>query len=173
MTRWFGIDPGSKGAIACIDENNEVIFIEDLDSSRATYERFIMRHMGHALLHQNVAVEEVYGRPGQSCKANNTFMKLAGMAELMGWMITTDSFITVLPSVWKKHFGLIFPKTLSKTEKKHKSVELARELFPPVADTLLMSKDGRAEALLIARWLKDVQSESKLSRDLLQTAESN
>ena len=166
MSRWFGIDPGSKGAIACIDENNEVIFIEDLDSDRATYERFITRHMKHALLHQNVAVEEVYGRPGQSCKANNTFMKLAGMAELMGWMITTDSFITVLPSVWKKHFGLIFPKTISKTEKKHKSVELARELFPSVADTLLMSKDGRAEALLIARYYKDVQENARANEEI-------
>ena len=102
-----------------------------------------------------VAVEEVCGRPGQSCQANTTFMKLAGMAELAGYCIGEMSLVK--PQVWKKHFGLIFPKTMTKAEKKRKSVELARELYPDVADKLLYTKDGRSEALLIARYLKDVQ----------------
>ena len=57
---------------------------------------------------------------------------------------------------------------MSKTEKKHKSIELAKELFPAVADQLTASKDGRAEALLIARYMKDVQCQQELCRDSIQ-----
>lgn len=157
-TRYIGIDPGSKGAIVAIDSDNNVLKIRDLSKDYIGY--WIIMNDWYDWKGQwdrtDVAVEDVCGRPGQSCQANTTFMKLAGMAELAAYSL--DSGMTLVkPQVWKKHFGLIFPKTMSKTEKKHKSIELAKELFPAVADMLTASKDGRAEALLIARYLKDVQ----------------
>lgn len=157
-TRYIGIDPGSKGAIVAIDSDNNVLKVCDLSKDYIDY--WIIMNDWEDWEGQwdrtDVAVEDVCGRPGQSCQANTTFMKLAGMAELAAYSIASE-FIKVKPQVWKKHFGLIFPKTMSKTEKKHKSIELAKELFPAVADQLTASKDGRAEALLIARYLKDVQ----------------
>ena len=50
----------------------------------------------------------------------------------------------------------ISSKDLTKTEKKHLSIEKAKELFPSVAGELTASKDGRAEALLIALYGKDL-----------------
>ena len=153
---YVGIDPGSKGAMAIIDSEGNVTDIIDIDNNVDTYSGLIIQFIDNLDKDFYVAVEDVCGRPGQSCAANTTFMKLAGYAELVGYFIATD-FLKVKPQVWKKHFGLIFPKDMSKTEKKHKSIELAKELFPAVADQLTASKDGRAEALLIARYMKDVQ----------------
>ena len=153
---YVGIDPGSKGAMAIIDSEGNVTDIIDIDNNVDTYSGLIIQFIDNLDKDFYVAVEDVCGRPGQSCAANTTFMKLAGYAELVGYFIATD-FLKVKPQVWKKHFGLIFPKDMSKTEKKHKSIELAKELFPAVAGQLTASKDGRAEALLIARYMKDVQ----------------
>lgn len=153
---YIGIDAGSKGCLAVIDDKDCVVRLKDLDKDLSTYNSLIHDYALDCDNDFYVAVEDVCGRPGQSCAANTTFMKLAGYAELVGYFIATD-FLKVKPQVWKKHFGLIFPKDMSKTEKKHKSIELAKELFPAVADQLTASKDGRAEALLIARYMKDVQ----------------
>lgn len=157
MNRYIGIDPGSKGAIAAIDDYDRVLFVSDLSKDYHTYWCLMQDIEDYIGAYENtyVAVEDVCGRPNQSCSANTTFMKLAGMAELVGYSI--GIFSKVKPQVWKKHFNLIFDKSLTKTQKKHKSIELAKELFPSVANTLTASKDGRAEALLIARYCKDVQ----------------
>ena len=164
---YVGIDPGSRGCLAVIDDKDCVVRLKDLDKDLSTYNSLIHDYSLDCYKDYSVAVEDVCGRPGQSCAANTTFMKLAGYAELVGYFIATD-FLKVKPQVWKKHFGLIFPKDMSKTEKKHKSIELAKELFPAVADQLTASKDGRAEALLIARYMKDVQCKQELCGDSLQ-----
>ena len=164
---YVGIDPGSKGAMAIIDSECNVTDIIDIDNNVDTYSGLIIQFIDNLDKDFYAAVEDVCGRPGQSCAANTTFMKRAGYAELVGYFIATD-FLKVKPQVWKKHFGLIFPKDMSKTEKKHKSIELAKELFPAVADQLTASKDGRAEALLIARYMKDVQCKQELCGDSLQ-----
>ena len=155
--RYIGIDAGSKGAVAVIDDNNTVLVIKDLDKDYYTYWCIQQDLADIEGLYEEtyVAVEDVCGRPGQSCQANTTFMKLAGMAELTGFSIASE-YLKVKPQVWKKHFGLI-TKGLTKTERKHLSIDLAKKLFPAVADQLTASKDGRAEALLIARYMKDVQ----------------
>lgn len=165
---FVGIDPGSKGAMAIIDSEGNAADIIDIDNNVDTYSGLIIQFIDNLDKDFYVAVEDVCGRPGQSCAANTTFMKLAGYAELLGYILSTE-YLKVKPQVWKKHFGLIFPKDMSKTEKKHKSIELAKELFPAVADQLTASKDGRAEALLIARYMKDVQCQQELCRDSLQT----
>lgn len=54
--------------------------------------------------------------------------------------------VWVQPATWKKHLGLIGCD-------KSASIEMARELFPSLADQLkTKSSDGRAEALLIGWW---------------------
>lgn len=159
MIRYIGIDPGSKGAVAVLYSDGAVV-IEDLDKEFCTYADIMFRQADDvgSYDYTYVAVEDVCGRPGQSCQANTTFMKLAGMAELTGYCVG-NKLLLVKPQVWKKHFGLI-TKGLTKTERKHLSIDLAKRLYPDVADQLTASKDGRAEALLIARYLKDVQCQS-------------
>lgn len=151
MTRYVGIDPGSKGCVAVIFEDNVIFY--DLDNNYGTYANIIwkLEDLDDDVV---VGVEDVRGRPGQSCVANTTFMKLAGMAELAGWSISTDAFQKIPPQTWKKYFNLTGSKGETKTEKKHRSIELAKKLFPSVADQLTASKDGRAEALLIAEYVR-------------------
>lgn len=152
--RYIGIDPGAHGSIAIIDDYR-VIKVSDLDKDYYTYWTIISDVADIVGSYEDtyVVVEDVCGRPGQSCQANTTFMKLAGMAELAGFCIGEMS--KVKPQVWKKHFGLI-SKGLTKTEKKKMSIELAKKLFPSVADQLTASKDGRAEALLLAQYCKEM-----------------
>lgn len=160
MARFIGIDPGSKGCVAVI--NGKHINFFDLDKELLTYEN-ILDILGDDENKFNtfVSVEDVHGIPGQSCTANTTFMKLAGYAELTGWCLSTAGFMKVSPTVWKKHFNLI-SKGLSKTERKHLSIELVKKLYPSVADQITASKDGRAEALLIARYYQDVLYQQEL-----------
>ena len=164
---YVGIDAGSKGAMAIIDSEGNVADIIDIDNNVDTYSGLIIQFIDNLDKDYYVAVEDVCGRPGQSCVANTTFMKLAGYAELLGNFMSTE-YLKVKPQTWKKHFGLI-SKGLTKTQRKHLSIELAKELFPAVANKLTASKDGRAEALLIARYMKDVQCQQELCRDSLQT----
>ena len=149
---YIGIDPGKKGAIACIDDDNTVHWLRDIDG---LYEYLIRSHCFDEYYWYTGCVEDVCGRPGQSCQANTTFMKLAGKAELTADCIC-EEVVLVKPQIWKKYFNLITSKDLTKTEKKHLSIEKAKELFPSVAGELTASKDGRAEALLIALYGKDL-----------------
>lgn len=144
MIRFIGIDPGAHGAVAIIYGDSVALF--DLTNNIEDYWYKMYNLEGDVCY-----VEDVYGRPGQSCAANNTFMKLAGYAELLGFSIA-EKFYKVTPSVWKKYFGLTGVKGETKTQKKHRSIELAKKLFPSVAGELTASKDGRAEALLIAEY---------------------
>ena len=155
--RFIGIDPGANGAIAFLVDDEEPI-IMDLSPDLEKYWYLITYETDSALDYDvsKVMVEDVCGRPGQSCQSNTTFMKLAGYAELIGFFL--GDFNKVRPQVWKKHFGLI-TKGLTKTQRKHLSVDLAKRLYPSIADELLLSKDGRAEALLIARYMKDIYDE--------------
>lgn len=162
MRYYVGIDPGSKGAVAVLDKDGYPIYLKDVDKNVGTYWNIYYDTMCNPDGdEQSVAVEDVCGRPGQSCSANTTFMKLAGYAEFLGWMMSTDEYVKVKPQIWKKHFGLILHGA-TKADKKRASVELARKLFPSVEDELLISKDGRSEALLIARYLYDVQHSKEL-----------
>lgn len=158
MNRYIGIDPGSKGCVTELFDDGKVFF-HDLDGDIDTY-RHYQYILADSYIPTYVSVEDVHGMPGQSCVANTTFMKLAGYAELMGWSLCSAGFMKAAPQTWKKHFGLI-SKDLTKTQRKHMSIELAKKLYPDVADQLTASKDGRAEALLIARYHKDVL-ESKM-----------
>ena len=154
--RYIGIDPGSRGCVAVITDYLTKPALYDLSNNIGDYWYLIeyLRDIQGSYDNSYVVVEDVCGRPGQSCVANTTFMKLAGMAELVAFSLGT--FVKVKPQVWKKYFGLVFGKELTKTQKKHKSIELAKELFPSVADQLTASKDGRAEALLIAKYCQQL-----------------
>ena len=149
MTNYVGIDPGAKGAIAVIA--GDIIMIEDMpepekfiEFARATKDAYSFK----------VAVEQVHPLPGQSCIASFTYGENFLLAKLIGLCFSKD-LIMVSPQRWKNFYGLKRSKEETKTEYKRKSIEKAKELFPQAADLLKASKDGRAEALLIANWLKE------------------
>lgn len=141
MTTIVGIDPGAQGAIAILSPKNppKVVDIPKTDEA-------ILSLLKKNLQNKDciVFLEDVHALPRQSTVAGFTFGKNVGKAELIA-LSYSSNVVKVSPQRWKKHFGLY------KKEKKE-SVALARQLFPSLVETLKISKDGRAEALLIASY---------------------
>ena len=80
--RYIGIDPGSLGSVAVIDDYDTVLGLYDLSKNIEDYwylTTYLQDIVG-SYKESYVCVEDVCGRPGQSCAANTTFMKLAGYA---------------------------------------------------------------------------------------------
>ena len=145
---YVGVDPGSKGAIAIIA--GDLILIEDMPTAEKALEIFRKSQPWDC----RVALEQVHPLPGQSCIASFTY----GQNFLLAFLIClwyNSNPVMVSPMRWKKYYGLKKEPNETKTEYKRKSVEKARELFPQATELLKYSKDGRAEALLIANWLKE------------------
>lgn len=152
MCNVVGIDPGSKGAIAYLF--NDTIMIWDMPSDVKELYRFIQQ----ILFKADVAcVEKVHPLPGQSCTASFTYGMNFQTALLLA-EYTAKETVLVPPQTWKKYFGLKREIGETKTQFKRKSVDLARELFPQCAEQLKYSKDGRAEALLIAEYYRRTHS---------------
>lgn len=150
MSAIIGIDPGSSsGAWAAISENGLYIDCGDIQSIDGRVDVFYLfdklSEIGKAHSGLRIAVESVGVRPGQGIASSGKFMRAAGSIEAVG-ALAGDSLTLVRPQVWKKHHGLIG------TDKKA-SLELARRVWPD-AQLRLAKHHGRADALLIALWLK-------------------
>lgn len=146
---YVGVDPGKKGAIAVLQ--GDKVIIDDMMNP----EDFIGFCRRSVDAHDfRVAIEQVHPLPGQSCIASFTY----GEQFLLAFLIClcyNNSPVMVSPMRWKKYYGLKKEPEETKTEYKRKSVDKARELFPQATELLKYSKDGRAEALLIANWLRE------------------
>lgn len=140
-----GIDPGANGAIAIIDSNLNVFMVADMPKDDDTFVDIIKNNRYHP---DKTFLEDVHALPRESSVASFTFGKNCGKAELLAEALGNVYLVT--PSVWKKHCNLVRNKEETKTQYKHRSIELAKKLFPEVEKQLTASKDGRAEALLIA-----------------------
>ena len=145
---YVGIDSGAKGAIAIIIE--DAIMINDMPTPEEALEILKKPQPWEC----RVAIEQVHPLPGQSCIASFTYGENFLLAKLLG-MCYNIAPVMVSPQRWKKYYGLKKEPEETKTEYKRKSVDKARELFPQCAELLKYSKDGRAEALLIANWLRE------------------
>lgn len=148
---YIGIDPGSKGAVAAIGKHGSIVY------DMPTLELLMAQTTG---LRANkgdsyrVAIESVHPLPGQSCTATFTYGQNFMLAKLIG-LCYSSNLVFVSPQRWKKFYGLKKEPGESKTDYKKRSVDKARELFPDMVPVLPYSKDGRAEALLIANWLRE------------------
>lgn len=150
---YVGIDPGAKGAIAYIEPNKVTI----IDMPQPEEALMFFSHI-NPKDNYNVGIELVHALPGQSCTAMFTYGENFLLAKLLGlWY--NRSPVMIPPQRWKKHYGLKRAEGESKAEFKRRSVDLARKLYPDLTDILKYSKDGRAEALLIAHYLKELDSE--------------
>lgn len=140
-----GIDPGANGAVAVIDSDMNVRLLVDMPK-RNDVMVLIIRN--NNIYPDKTFLEDVHALPRESSVASFTFGKNCGKAELLAEALGNVYLVT--PSVWKKHCNLVRNKEETKTQYKHRSIELAKKLFPEVEKQLTASKDGRAEALLIA-----------------------
>jgi len=141
-----GIDPGARGCLAVLDEAGKVILLEDLPTTNEGWCTLLLGLMSKPD-NTYVALENVHALPNQSTVAGFTFGKNVGKAELLAEALAIlDDVLLVTPQKWKKHFGL--------SKDKKEAIELAKVLFKDVEERLTASKDGRAEALLIAEYCR-------------------
>jgi len=152
VTLYIGIDPGLvSGAWAAIDHNGAFVACGDIYNNG---ERILPRMLKIALqevIRNNCndaefVIESVFVRPGQGMSSTGKFMRACGAIETVVDLLLYP-YELVTPQKWKKHHGLIG------TEKKA-SLALARTKWP-TAPLKLVKHHGRADALLMAEWLKD------------------
>lgn len=148
---YIGIDPGAvSGAYAAINHNGEFIGCGDIPSIdgriNASQLRYALKSCVSSFDTAMIAVESVHSMPKQGIASTAKFMRAVGAIEATA-ELTHYPFVLVTPQAWKKHHGLIGTE-------KAASLELARSMFPEAP--LTRQKDhGRADALLMAVWLKD------------------
>lgn len=147
---YIGIDPGAiSGAYAAIDHNGEFIVCDDIPSIdgriNATNLRYLLKSCVTTFDSAMIAVESVHSMPKQGIASTAKFMRAVGAIEATA-ELTHYPLVLVRPQEWKKYHGLIGTEKVA-------SLELARSIYPEAS--LKRIKDtGRADALLMALWLK-------------------
>ena len=148
----IGIDPGLTGALAIIDDAGAVVALSDLPVIRDLSLAWVD---GSAL--QSLLLDAIGGRQSRAVVERVSAMPKQGIASAFCFGVGLGSILSVLqalhiplelvtPGVWKRSYGL--------GKDKHASLHKARLMFPS-AELHLAKHDGRAEALLIARYAQD------------------
>jgi Holliday junction resolvasome RuvABC endonuclease subunit len=144
---YMGIDPGFSGAWSLIDHNGKYQSCGDmLHNEKHILTRAVIAEMSQAIDRQDVEIiiESVHSMPGQGVSSSFKFGMAFGAAIAMAERFNCPwHFVT--PQMWKKDLGL--------TSDKDESLAMARDLFP-IAPLTRKKDGGRAEALLIAEWLR-------------------
>ncbi len=144
---YIGIDPGSNGAIAVLDESGTLITREAYDSFEIAN---ILEKIKSDYSDYNImcTLEKVHSMPRDGVKQAFKFGENYGFVK--GSLIALKiPFQEVPPQTWKKEYSLI------KTDKSV-SIQRCKELFPGVSliksDRSKKDSDGLAEAILICEY---------------------
>lgn len=149
---WVGIDPGAQGALAVLDERNAIEWW-DYPNSQAEVAQIIRRvqvewEVAGCVLEKPMSLPK-NGKP-QLLQQGINFGIWWGMVLLAGW-----PHEVVSPQKWRRNAG--YPVGDPKEIKKH-SCRLAERFYPKVAGDVWSAKggarDGRAEAILMARFAR-------------------
>lgn len=149
---YLGLDPGFSGAWGMINHKGHYISCGDMLHD----DKFILTNLMCAEINQardkedmQVIVEAVHSMPGQGVSSSFKFGYAYGAAISLAQRLNCPWHV-VTPQRWKKALKL--------DSDKDKSLFMARNLWPNAP--LTRKKDnGRAEALLLADYLRREQSE--------------
>jgi len=162
---YIGIDPGLFGAVATISADGRLLGVVDTPTEVVRKNRKNRRQYlsGRMLTHlqQQIAwaseirigIEHVSAMPGQG--VHSMFLMGYGFGLWHGLAIAASGVEVsrVTPQSWRKEFGL--RKVAKDSNRKARSVVLAKKLFPEAKQFLTLKKhDGRAEAILIAEYFR-------------------
>jgi crossover junction endodeoxyribonuclease RuvC len=158
MNLWVGIDPGLSGALAIISTSGEtssaVVFDCPVFSERAGGKRdYDIVGMEALLAKANRASQITVALEWPSwagLKGKLAAASIARSCSIWETLLTVEAlaYNRVVPHVWKRKMGLI-------GKGKDASRALAMRLWPDLRDQLQRKKDdGRAEALLLAEYLR-------------------
>jgi len=138
-----GIDPGQRGGIAIIEGAN-VVFISDMPQLHELVE--LLEKYKDKM--ERAFIEKQHTYPKQGVVSQGKLMKHYG--ELIGVLVALRiPFEEVNPKRWQAFFFGTKRKKQTKKERKKASIAKAKSLFPNVE---IGNRDGRAEALLIAEY---------------------
>jgi crossover junction endodeoxyribonuclease RuvC len=150
-----GVDPGLSGAVGVL-QDGRFVAVEDMPvvvKGAGVVKNEVSPAALLAVLRERVppvdsvaaVIERVSSRPGEGVASSFSLGDSFGVARAV-LSVARVELTYVTPAQWKKHFKLTADKELSRA--------LALRLFPEAAYSLRFKKhDGRAEALLLARWL--------------------
>jgi crossover junction endodeoxyribonuclease RuvC len=147
MKLFIGIDPGFSGAWGMIDHHGKYWSCGDMHhTDKHIQTRAVWAEMCQALDRQDceVVVEAVHSMPGQGVHSVFKFGVAFGGALALAERLNCPWHM-VTPQKWKKDLKL--------DSDKNKSLALARELWP-LAPLERKKDNGKAEALLMAEWLR-------------------
>lgn len=159
----LGIDPGISGALAALDHNGRLVVLDMPTRTRAgsgrTRNEIDPRRMLHMLrdlvpagespivvmedMHAFMGDGERVGSMASQASLAATKAVISAVFEIAGH---TTHLIT--PQRWQKFYGI---KKREDETTKQQSLRIARELYGN-AFCPLQKHDGRADAILIARW---------------------
>lgn len=150
----IGIDPGISGAIAAIDDHDNVIMLRDMPTMPRLHGKGDMVNgaelasiiMDASAGNESIAyLEQVAAMPNQGVTSMFHFGESVGI--VLGVLQTLQCRYTrPTPQQWKKAAGIT-------GKDKDSARTLAIQLFPAISDKLTRKKDiGRADALLIAKF---------------------
>lgn len=145
MTIYLGIDPGASGALAWLE--GDELTIRDMPATAQEVAEWLVEFPN-----TRAAIEIPAAMPNQS--SSTTAKQFRHVGELVGMLTALRiSFVEVTPQKWQKAVGVPSKKT---TDKVKPSVKVAQNRWPLAEFTGPRggAKDGRADAALIAQWLK-------------------
>lgn len=147
---YIGLDPGSaSGAWGIINHDEDFIGCGDIKSIDGRVDAIELYDTIMSLVNAYdtamIAVESVHSMPKQGIASTAKFMRAAGVIEAVA-ALTRYPYTLVTPQAWKSHHNLIGAT-------KKKGLELA-QLYWGKDDLRLVKHHGRADALLMALWLK-------------------
>ena len=144
---YLGIDPGFTGAWGLINHHGHYIGCGDMIHNEKWIDiNSVYREI--SLIRENddmmIVVEAVHAMPKQGVSSSFKFGMSYGAALCLAQRFL-EQWELVQPRVWKRDMGL----TADKTD----SLNMARQKWPE-APLKRVKDNGRAEALLLAEWLR-------------------
>lgn len=172
-----GIDPGLSGACAVLDHNGlralfDLPTMQDPIAGPAAKiktkidARALVREL-RKLCPPGEPVKSVLeairpmapkkdGGKDHTAQSQGSLLRTLGtvetVLECLGW---APEYVP--PQTWKRKFGLIEPG-LTQTQRKRKSLECARRLYPRCNQIARAADHNRAESLLIAHWFQETRA---------------
>jgi crossover junction endodeoxyribonuclease RuvC len=144
---YLGIDPGFTGAWGLINHHGNYVGCGDMNHN----EKWIDINSAYreiSLIRENddmmIVVEAVHAMPKQGVSSSFKFGIAYGQALSLAQRFLVD-WELVVPRVWKGDLSLTSDKT--------DSLNMARQRWPE-APLGRIKDNGRAEALLLAEWLR-------------------
>lgn len=144
---YLGIDPGFTGAWGLINHHGDYVGCGDMIHNEKWIDiNSVYREI--SLIRENddmmIVVEAVHAMPKQGVSSSFKFGMAYGQALSLAQRFLVD-WELVVPRVWKHDLGLTSDKT--------DSLNMARQRWPE-APLRRIKDNGRAEALLLAEWLR-------------------